>query len=52
MNTTDALWVPSYYKRPHRFTWVRAAGGPQLVDCVTGVVSALVVLALLVYGAA
>jgi hypothetical protein len=47
MNTTDSIWVPSYYRRPHRLAWVRTAAGPQLADCIAGAVFAGVVLALL-----
>jgi hypothetical protein len=46
MNTSDGIWIPSYYRRRHRFSWVRAAGGPQRVDWVTGVVLAVLVLGL------
>jgi hypothetical protein len=47
MNTTDGIWVPSYYRRRHPFLWLRAAGGPQTEDWVAGaVVAALVLLAL------
>ena len=46
MNTSDGIWIPSYYRRRHRFSWVRAAGGPQRVDWVTGVVLAALVLGL------
>jgi hypothetical protein len=46
MNTSDGIWIPSYYRRRHRFSWVRAAGGPQRVDWVTGAVLAVIVLGL------
>jgi hypothetical protein len=46
MNTTDGIWVPSYYRRRHPFLWVRAAGGPQRSDWVAGVVLAVLVLGL------
>ena len=44
MNTTDGIWVPSYYRRRHPFLWTRAAGGPQRVDWMVGVVLAVAVL--------
>jgi hypothetical protein len=52
MNTTDGIWVPSYYRRKHRFLWARAAGGPQRVDWLAGVLFAVLVLWLvaLAYG--
>ncbi|HEY6922241.1 MAG TPA: hypothetical protein VI653_02145 [Steroidobacteraceae bacterium] len=52
MNTTDGIWVPSYYRRRHPFLWTRAAGGPQRVDWLAGVLVAALVLRLvaLVYG--
>jgi hypothetical protein len=46
MTTSDGIWVPSYYRRPHRFSWVRAAGGPQPVDWLVGAVLAVLVLGL------
>jgi hypothetical protein len=46
MNTSDGIWIPSYYRRQHRFSWVRAAGGPQRIDWVTGAVLAVLVLGL------
>jgi hypothetical protein len=46
MNTTDGIWVPSYYQRRHRFLWARAAGGPQPVDWIAGAVLAVLVLGL------
>ena len=46
MNATDGIWVPSYYRRRHRFSWVRAAGGPQPIDWVAGAVLAVLVLGL------
>ena len=46
MNATDGIWVPSYYRRRHRFLWVRAAGGPQPIDWVAGAVLAVLVLGL------
>ena len=46
MNTSDGIWIPSYYRRRHRFSWVRAAGGPQRIDWVTGAVLAVLVLGL------
>ncbi len=49
MNTTDGMWVPSYYRRRHPFLWVRAAGGPQRVDWVVGVVLAVLVLSLIAH---
>ena len=51
MNTADGMWVPSYYRRKHRLSWVRAAGGPQVVDWVAGIAFAALVLWLaLVHG--
>jgi hypothetical protein len=47
MATTDAIWIPSYYRRPRRFEWARAAGGPKLTDCLAGAVFAALVLTLL-----
>ena len=49
MNTTDGMWVPSYYRRRHPFLWVRAAGGPQRVDWIVGVVLAVLVLSLIAH---
>jgi hypothetical protein len=49
MNTTDGMWVPSYYRRRHPFLWVRAAGGPQRIDWVVGVVLAVLVLGLIAH---
>jgi hypothetical protein len=46
MNTTDEIWVPTYYRHRRRFSWVRAAGGPQVVDWVAGAVFAALVLGL------
>jgi hypothetical protein len=52
MNTSEGIWVPSYYRRRHRFLWTRAAGGPQRVDWLAGVLFAVLVLWLvaLAYG--
>ncbi len=47
MDTTDAMWVPSYYRRPRLLAWIRAAVRPRVADCVAGAVLAVVVLALL-----
>ena len=47
MATTDAIWIPSYYRRPRRFEWARAAGGPKLTDCLAGAVFAALVLTVL-----
>ena len=52
MNTTDGIWVPSYYRRRHPFLWVRAAGGPQVRDWIAGVVLAALVLVLVAYARA
>jgi hypothetical protein len=46
MNTTDGIWIPSYYRRRHRFSWVRAAGGPQAVDWFAGIALAALVFGL------
>ena len=46
MNTTDGIWVPTYYRHRHRFSWVRAAGGPRVADWVAGAVLAALVLGL------
>ena len=43
---TDDIWIPSYYRQRHPFLWVRAAGGPQVVDWVCGAVFAVLVLGL------
>ncbi len=48
MNTTDAMRVPLYYRRPRVVALLRAvAAGPCLADCVAGAVFAGIVLALL-----
>ena len=44
MNTTDEIWIPAYYQRPRRFSWIRAAGGPQEADCIAGAIVAALVL--------
>ena len=44
MNTTDAIWIPAHYRQPRRFSWVRAAGGPQMADWIAGAVVAALVL--------
>jgi hypothetical protein len=49
MNTTDGIWIPSYYRRRHPFSWARAAGGPQVVDWVVGVVLAVLVAGLVAF---
>jgi hypothetical protein len=46
MNTTDGIWVPTYYRHRRRFSWVRAAGGPRVADWVAGAVFAALVLGL------
>jgi hypothetical protein len=46
MNTTDGIWVPSYYRRRHPFLWARAAGGPKRIDWIVGVLLAVLVLGL------
>ena len=44
MNTTDGIWIPAHYQRPRRFSWIRAAGGPQMADCIAGALVAALVL--------
>ena len=46
MNTTDGIWVPTYYRHRRRFSWVRAAGGPRVADWVAGALFAALVLGL------
>ena len=47
MNTTDGMWVPSYYRQQHPVVlWVRDAGRPQVVDWLTGAAVAVLVLGL------
>jgi hypothetical protein len=46
MNTTDGIWIPEYYRHRRRFSWVRAAGGPQVADWIAGAVLAVLVLGL------
>ncbi len=49
MNTTDGIWVPTYYRHRRRFGWLRAAGGPQVSDWVTGAILAALVLGFVAY---
>ena len=49
MNTTDGIWVPTYYRHRRRFGWLRAAGGPRVADWVTAAVLATLVLGLVAY---
>jgi len=49
MNTTDGMWVPSYYRRRHPFLWLRAAGGPKRIDLVVGVGLAVLVFGFIVH---
>ena len=44
MNTTDGIWVPTYYRHRRRFSWLRAAGRPRVADCVAGALLAALVL--------
>ncbi len=46
MNTTDGIWIPSYYRRRRLFSWARAAGGPHVVDWIAGALFATLVLGL------
>jgi hypothetical protein len=52
MNTTDGIWVPSYFRRRHPFSWTRAAGGPKVVDWVAAAVFAALVLGLVAFARA
>jgi len=44
MNTTDVIWIPARYRQARRFSWVRAAGGPQMADWIAGAVVAALAL--------
>ena len=47
MNTSNGMWVPSYYRRRHPLSWIRrGAGGPKVVDWLAGAVFAVLVLGL------
>ena len=52
MNTTDGIWVPTYYQHRRPLWWLRAAGGPQVTDWVAGAVVAALVLGLVAYARA
>jgi hypothetical protein len=50
MNTTDGIWVPTYYRHRRQFSWVlRATGGPRVTDWVAGAVFAALVLGLVAF---
>lgn len=49
MNTTDGIWVPTYYRHRRRFSWLRTAGRPRVADCLAGAVFAALVLGLVAF---
>jgi hypothetical protein len=49
MNTSNGIWVPSYYRRRHPFLWLRGATGPRHIDWITGVMLAVLVLGLVAH---
>jgi hypothetical protein len=49
MNTSNGIWVPSYYRRRHPFLWMRGAAGPRHIDWITGVMLAVLVLGLVAH---
>ena len=49
MDTTDGIWVPTYYRRRRRFLWLRAAGAPRVADWIAGAVVAALVLGCVAY---
>lgn len=52
MNTTEGIWVPTYYRHRRRFLWLRTAGRPHVADWVAGAVLAVLVLGLVAYSRA
>jgi hypothetical protein len=49
MNTSNGIWVPSYYRRRHPFLWMRGATGPRHIDWIAGVMLAVLVFALVAH---
>jgi hypothetical protein len=49
MNTSNGIWVPSYYRRRHPFLWMRGATGPRHIDWIAGVMLAVLVLGLVAH---
>jgi hypothetical protein len=49
MNTSNEIWVPSYYRRAHPLLWMRGATGPRHIDWITGVMLAVLVLGLVAH---
>jgi hypothetical protein len=49
MNTTEGIWVPTYYQQRRRFSWLRTAGRPQVTDWIAGAALAVLVMALITF---
>jgi hypothetical protein len=49
MNTSNGIWVPSYYRRRHPLLWMRGAAGPRHIDWIAGVMLAVLVLGLVAH---
>jgi hypothetical protein len=49
MNTSNGIWVPSYYQRRHPFLWIRGAAGPRHIDWIAGVMLAVLALGLVAH---